>query len=224
MSKRILSLMGILLLLLMMVGTVSALEEPDPERTGSIGLTMQYEGQPVAGGTLTLYRVADVHEENGADYSYRLTPEYADSHVSLQFLYDPGVAEALCTYARSQQLPGITQPIDEQGKILFDNLELGLYLLVQNDAAVGYEPVSPFLVSVPGMEEDRYIYHVDGSPKLSLKLAPPTEPPPTEPPPPSIPQTGLTQWPVPVLAVGGFLLILAGGILCTAERKRSHEK
>ena len=49
---------------------------------------------------------------------------------------------------------------------------------------------------------------------------PPTEPsePPTE--PPDIPQTGMTWWPVPVLAVLGLGLIAVGIV----ARKETHDE
>lgn len=48
-----------------------------------------------------------------------------------------------------------------------------------------------------------------------------TEPPPTtEPPPPDIPQTGVTWWPVPLLAAAGLLLIALG---LSARKDDRHE-
>ena len=49
----------------------------------------------------------------------------------------------------------------------------------------------------------------------------PTEPPkPTEPKPtePSLPQTGQTNWPVPLLAVCGLVLIMMGGVMRSGKR------
>lgn len=223
MKKRIISIVSILFLMCVLGMNVSALEEPDLTRTGSISIAMTYQGNPVAGGSLTLYRVADVQEQNGADYSFVLTEAYADSGISLEELENTGTAQALAVYTAEHQIEGTEQVISKDGLVAFEDLELGLYLLVQEDAASGYEPVSPFLVSVPGMKNGSYIYDVDGSPKLALKQAPTEPPPPTEPKPPKLPQTGLTQWPIPVLAVCGLFLIVVGLVFCTAGRKNSHE-
>ena len=54
----------------------------------------------------------------------------------------------------------------------------------------------------------------------------PTEPPtePTEPPDgPDRPQTGQTTWPVPVLAMMGMLLVLAGLGFCKAGKREDYE-
>lgn len=220
MTKRIISVVTVLLLLSAMAMSISALEEPDMSRTGSISIVMTYQEQPVPGGSLTLYRVADVHEENGADYSFRLTEEYADSQISLDSLDDSTVASSLAAYAKDMALTGTKKTIDQDGAITFSELELGLYLLVQEDPAKGYLAVSPFLVSVPAYKDGSYIYDVDGSPKLALEIDP-TPPPP--PPPPDIPQTGLNQWPIPVMAAGGLVLVVLGWYLCIAGRKQKRE-
>ena len=43
----------------------------------------------------------------------------------------------------------------KSGVVTFDNLELGLYLIVQTKSISGYEKVAPFLVSVPLWDKDQ---------------------------------------------------------------------
>lgn len=208
----------ILLLILALLPTqLLALEVPDPERLGSVSVTMTFEGQPVPGGSLTAYRVGQIHVENGADYSFVLTPEYAESAISLE---QPEAAAApLAAYSKAKQLQGIRQTIDSQGCATFADLELGLYLLVQDTPASGYYPLEPFLVSVPAYQEDgSYRYDVDATPKLALEKDP-TPPPP--PPPPDLPQTGLNQWPIPVLAVSGSILLVLGLWLLLSKKRNA---
>ena len=61
-------------------------------------------------------------------------------------------------------------------------------------------------------------------PTIPTNPSTPTEPSstptsPTKPTQPGLPQTGQTNWPVPVLAVAGLLLIVLGWFLCASERK-----
>lgn len=223
MKRKIISVVSILLLLCVLTMNAYALEVPDLNHPGSISIAMTYQGEAVPGGTLTLYRVGEVHVENGADYSFRLTQEYTASGIALDDITDPALALALAEYTAANQIAGNKQQIDAEGKITFGDLKLGLYLLVQQDAATGYELASPFLVSVPSRQDLTYIYDVDASPKLSLEPAPTDPPPTTEPTPPDIPQTGQMKWPVPVLAIGGLLLIALGVILHTSGKKKTHE-
>lgn len=230
MKRRILSALCVVLLLGALSLTAFALEIPDLDRKGVIDITMTYEGKAVPGGSLTLYRVADVHVENGADYSFRFTSGYAACQASLDQLGDARTAQAIAEFTQKNKLSGTKAQIDNDGRISFTNLELGLYLLIQEDAAEGYEKVNSFLVSVPGRSDDQYVYQVNASPKLELKPAPtepstepPTTVPPTEPTPPQLPQTGMNQWPIPVLAIGGLFLIVLGMVCVGAEKKRTHE-
>lgn len=229
MKKRILSALCAILMLGVFSTTVFAVEVPDFDRKGSIDITMSYQGEAVPGGTLTLYRVADVVEDDGS-YYYAYTSAYADCEVPVDDASSARVAAALADIVSEKSLEGNTQTISTQGEVLFSDLEIGLYLLIQEEAAPGYNVVAPFLVSVPGGDSGGYVYDVDASPKLEL-VPEPTEPPtqpPTEPPtepsmPPELPQTGQTQWPVPVLALSGLLLVVLGLVLRTSGRKKSYE-
>lgn len=221
MKRTVVSALSILLLLCVLTAQVFA-AVPDLNRTGSISITMTYRGEVVPGGSLTLYRVAEIQKKNSADYSYALLEAYAASGVSLENLNDSALAKTLADYTAANGIAGTKLQIDAEGKISFPELQLGLYLLVQEDAAEGYAKVAPFLVSVPAMENGVYVYDVDGSPKLSLELAP-TDPPPETTQPPKLPQTGQIQWPIPVLTVGGLLLITLGAYLCTNAKKKSDE-
>ena len=221
MTRKIISFMMVCLLLLSAALPVAALEEPDLTRTGSIRVEMTYQEKPVAGGSLTAYRVAGIHEENGADYSFRLTEEYDTCQVELSNLADAAIAPALQDFIEENNIEGIKMTIDQEGKVLFADLQLGLYLLIQEDPAKGYYPVNPFLVSVPTYQDGTYLYEVDGSPKLALEIDP-TPPPP--PPPPDLPQTGLQQWPVPLLAIGGTALIVWADAFGSPEGRRKMKR
>jgi len=229
MKRKMIFAIGILLLLYAM--TVNAFAaQPDMSQKGSISITMTYQDKTVTGGSLTLYRVAEVRQENGADYSYTYTSEYAECQISLGDLKGSGLASALAEYTAEKKITGTKLDIDAPGKIIFKDLELGLYLLVQDDPANGYEKVSPFLVSVPALEDENYIYDVDASPKLALKVdttttVPPVkdEPPSADNPPSKIPQTGLNRWPIPVLTIGGLIMIVLGLVFYISGKKRDHE-
>lgn len=221
MKKQICSVICILLLLSVLTVNVSALEEPDASRTGSISITMTYQGTTVSGGFLTLYHVAEVQEENGGDYSFRLI--YEDCPVSLDRLNDAATALALANYVAEREISGTKLPIGQDGTIQFEALELGLYLLVQQDAAEGFGAINPFLVSVPVYQDGSYLYEVDASPKVGLTPTKPDDPPSDDPPPPDLPQTGQLQWPIPVLAIGGLLMVVFGICLRVCGRKKDHE-
>lgn len=225
MKKRIFAFLAAMALLLTL--SVPAMAAAvDMEQLGSVSVTLKYLGQPVSGGSLTLHKVGDlVWQED--HYIYTLTEGFADSSISLDAL-DSAVAQELAAYAIGNELPGTKVEIDAEGRAAFADVSVGLYLMVQEDAAEGFSPVQPFLVTVPVSENGVYVYNVDATPKLSLvpeetePTTPPTTTPPTE-PGDKLPQTGQMNWPVPLLAIGGIFLFLFGLILNRSGRRKQYE-
>lgn len=177
---------------------VSAHAVPDLNRQGSISVTMCYDGNTVAGGSMTLYRVGDIREENG-NYSFILAPDFEASLVSLDAPQSAQTAKQLADYARKEKITGTGKTIDSAGKVTYENLQPGLYLLYQQEAAQGYQKANPFLVSLPTLVEESYSYDVDASPKVS--------PVPDESNRES-PKTGQPLWPYWAFTLSALLLVL----------------
>lgn len=188
--RRIISLL-IALLMLSIPGVWAA------EQTGSLSVGMTYGGHPVPGGSVRLYRVAAL----GADWQYVTTPEFSGCGVDCNGSLSPADAITLAEYAGENGLSGQIRELGSQGSACFSPLEAGLYLLVQEEAGLGYLPVKPFIVGVPQQVGGVLQYQVDASPKCT-----------PEPGAPQIPQTGQLGWSVPVMA-GLGLIFLAGGLL-----------
>lgn len=227
MKRSLLAALWALLLVCALAAQVCAAEPVDMSRTGSISITMSSQGEPVPGGTLTLIRVAVVTEDDG-NYGFAFTVDFAGCGLTLENLTSQVLADGLADYARTNGIEGLTREIGENGETVFADLELGLYLLMQETPAEGYCLVSPFLVSVPVSVDGAYVYDVDASPKTSVEPEPTesTEPPPTtepEPTDPKLPQTGQTNWPVPVLAVSGILIFMLGWYMNRTGRKDRYE-
>lgn len=178
---------------------VVAGDVPDLNRSGSIHVTMQYDGKAVSGGKLTLYRVGDIQEEDG-NYSFALTKAFAASGVALENIQSPETAKKLSDYALRKSVKGLTKEIEENGAVDFEDLQTGLYLLVQRKAAEGYHRVTPFLVTVPMADTQGYAYEVDASPKVSPITVKPENP--------EQPRTGQSGWPI-------WTFLLSGAALAT---------
>ena len=195
---------------------------PLNQETGSISVTMEYEGHAVSGGSLTLYHVAIPVWQN-EDYVFEFTQSFAQCTLSLEDLDNQQAANHYAEYVFANRIDGVTKTIDANGKVCFENLELGLYLLMQRDAAEGYFEAAPFLVSVPMNGEEDWIYDVDASPKVDLDKEPEPTTPTTPPTPPDIPQTGQLKWPIPVLIVAGLAIFILGWALCFRKKKEKDE-
>ena len=156
-------------------------------RKGSITVTLRdsESGSAVSGGKLTLYQVASISRQNG-NLSYDYINGFENCGVSLGDLSESDLARTLDD-KRPAGSKGETLTVDTDGKAVFSRLPLGLYLVVQSTASTGYEKINPFLVSVPLVEEDTYLYDVDALPKVGTMT--PTTPPdvPEEPDTPENP-------------------------------------
>lgn len=229
MRKRLLCALCCMLLLAVLPLTAFARNVPNLDRLGSVSVTLRYQGKPVTGGSFTLYQVAYVADNNGR-YSFRLLDVLSDKGILLENLSDSQLAVQIEEAVQSTGHTGVTKTADDKGKVSFPELSLGLYLLVQQDAAPGYNPVEPFLVAVPNLHNGIYLYDVDASPKMELEPAPTTEP--TEPPestipttvPGKLPQTGQNNWPVPVMLIMGMLFVATGCWLHISGKGKKHEE
>lgn len=218
--QRLSAFLLVAMLIFSMGVTAYAHDYVQMEKKGSITVTMHMGDKTVGGGTLTLYRVGEVVENDG-NYSFQPTGDFASCGESFERVNSSALAGRLSKYAKDEKRTGVTKSIGKDGKVTFADLDVGLYLFVQNKAASGYRKAEPFLVSLPYMQDNgQYSYYVDASPKVELeKETEPTAPPPTDPKDPTLPQTGQLNWPIPVLAVLGLLLFAAGWAMRYGKRK-----
>lgn len=194
------------------------------DKKGTITITMHVGDTAVGGGTLTMYRVGEVRENDG-DYEFQPAGDFVSCGEPFEDVTSPTLADSLAKYASDKKITGVTNDINMDGSVTFTDLEVGLYLFVQNKAASGYNKADPFLVTLPYMQgNEQYSYNVDASPKVELEKEPEsTTPPPAKPHEPTLPKTGQLNWPIPVLAVLGLLLFTAGWLMRFGQRKADEK-
>lgn len=222
MRKHVISGLLALFFLLALPVSAAAQSVPDESRNGhcSITVSMTYKGKAVCGGTLALYKVGDVTEDDG-NYSFVPVEEIQADIPEFGDIESPDLAGKLCKLeSKLTPVTDLPKKVGEDGNATFSNLTFGLYLVVQKTAASGYGKTAPFLVSVPYLYADEYQYDVTSQPKTDLEREVPTKPtsptsPTTKPTTSSgggkkLPQTGQLWWPVPVLACAGLGCIAVG--------------
>lgn len=218
MLKRVTAFLSAVVFLCSVSVPVFARDTIDLTREGSIRVTMHSGEHKVGGGTMTLYRVAEVVEATGDD-SFAWTNDFADCGESLTDLNSAWLAERLKTFIEREKKTGDTIEITEEGVALFPNLRPGVYLLVQDEPAPGYHCVDAFVVSVPVMYGGVYCYDVEASPKIEMENVPTSTPAPTSTPDSTLPQTGQLNWPIPVLSGCGLVLCTVGWVLRRDRKK-----
>lgn len=166
-------------------------EMVDPSKTGSITVTISATDGTIPGGTLNLYRVAEVRA-NDTGYHFFYTDEFSSAMTDISDnsvdLTTEEFAEELAAIVSSKSLstylPG--QAVGTDGKAVFTSFPVGVYLIIQNDVDEGYSAVDPFVVTVPvsqevtnsdGSKEIKLTYDVDATPKAGTAAVNPTETP-----------------------------------------------
>ena len=226
--KSIRDRLAVLLMLCLLVwGAVPVLaaETVDETRIGSIKVLLcdTENAAPLQGGELTLYRVANVSKNgaDGADLSFTYTNGFENCGITLDNVSESALANRLAEKI-TPNAQAATKTVNNSGIAVFEDLKTGLYLIVQKQAAEGYDAIQPFLVTVPIMENGQYVYDVDAHPKAGTASRKTTQTPPAQEVLSALPQTGQLNWPVPVLALIGVVLVAAGVVL--KKRSGQNEK
>ncbi len=172
--KRKYSALAIMLVIIMTFASsinafaISA-SDIDMDQKGSINVSFDFIEDTVITGELTLFKVADIKLKNG-DIRYVYTKEFADCEEDLDGLMDNTFAENLKYYAEENGIEGKTKRLDSKSSVSFKNLDLGIYLVVQNEATKGYYEISPFVVSIPNEIDGEISYDVDATPKTEISF------------------------------------------------------
>ncbi len=239
--KRIAALLLAGLLFCAMHTTAYASGVADGTATGTITVEMKFSGEKVTGGTLTLYQIGRL-QGSGSGAHFVKTDEGRSFSGSFDKLGDPALAEEAAAYVRENALPPYATADNKDGKVVFTNVPGGVYLVMQTAGSEGFEPLNPFLVSLPVSKNGNFTYDVNAEGKFQLYQSPTPSPSPSPSPKPTptpkpapkpnqgtpasgpkLPQTGQLNWPVPVLAVLGLVLITVGWIMRRGKRN-GYEK
>ena len=196
-------------------------EKLDRFHSGSLSITFTSDGKPISDGNkVGIFKVADVISDNG--YKFVWSGEFAAVGAMPEDLdaVNGELAEKLVNIAKDKRVPLYrnSQELDEKGNVTFNDLEVGLYLVVHtkkveitlSDKSKVTYTINPFLVSIPQKEDGKLIYDVVTNPKVSPEKS--TTPPPKKPTPPPkrVPQTGQLWWPVFVFGIAGMIFITVG--------------
>lgn len=224
MKKRISAAIALLLLLSALLPLPAAAAKsytPITEPKGSITVRVRDGEKALKDLKLTCIQVGELAEINGKPEFVRIY----DGKILTGDILKPELAQEIYQYGKDNSsntdistFERLEVRVDKDGYAIFSNRNPGLYLIVQETAYSGYEPIAPFLVTIPYNGD----YHVDAinKPKLEIDEDPTTE---TTKPKEKLPQTGQLNWPVPALASGGMLLFALGWLLRKDDEKDEYE-
>lgn len=216
-----------LILVLAAMVCASALADVDLDKTGSVSLRIHTrEDVNVKNAHIELYRIATPAIEDH-NLRFKLSGAFEKCNVSLNDLSDTGIAAALASWIKENNVAPLMQAdTDSDGKASFNSLSSGLYLIAQNGFAKGksgaFSQIMPFIATLPMTDESgtKWIYDIDAQPKVNPISTPAPTVKPTSPPSDvTLPQTGMLRWPIPVLGVSGIVLFCIGWALFFGKKK-----
>ncbi len=212
--------------------------QPDLEtRTDSLTVkcsTSDGEEETLLSGIgLSVAKVADVTCEYG-NVTYTLTEDYAEANVSFEGISaseSNAIAKKLAQIQDNKGYSGEKKVTGADGVVSFSGLEHGMYLVRQVSStgmAKDYTTYEPFLVMVPEVGENSWVYEVNVYPKTTVKKVEKPTPPPEKPKNPKTPKnppkkvktgdgTEVMQWAMPL--IGASIMIVA----VMAMRRRGKE-
>ena len=166
MRRKIITLCATVLLILACSLTVFA-QDFDPEETGSISVTLteQYDKEPIVGAELSVYYVATVVMDADGKLIYDYTEDFKQFHTAID---DSSLATKLDAFVSRHSVPSIQITTNAEGIALCDDIPLGLYFVKQTGAVEGFALCTPFMVTIPDMNADVYVYEVNASPKTEV--------------------------------------------------------
>ncbi|MBQ1966976.1 MAG: hypothetical protein II356_03270 [Clostridia bacterium] len=139
------------------------------DRRGSITLTTfdKETKEPISGAVFRIYFFAYAYSV-GDRISYVYTDDFKDNGMEMGNFSDAYLPIHLKAYAESKSIPYTEKATDSKGKVVFNNLPCGAYLVVPVGVEDGYLSPNPFIVAVPIKDEtnDKWIYDVDATPKI----------------------------------------------------------
>lgn len=192
------------------------------ETTGSITLLCKGKRNEqtvyLAGDEYALVQIAQAEVSDGA-ITYTTNPDYSAYDCNWTALSSSQArekAKALEKAAKQRQEFTAVGVTNSSGRVLFDALQPGLYLLIRTKAADKNADFScdPALYSVPALKDGVMKYEITVSPKFSW-----TNPEKPE----TLPQTGQLKWPIPFLLLTGMGFFFVGFEMCYGRRLEDEE-
>lgn len=229
-------LLAVLLLFTTALPAMAAGSGIDTSRSGSLNVRILETGSNppvgVPGGKVEIYRLTSVVLDPYKGYFHSVSSTYNTvldrTEVSELETMTAADKDALIARVMEQisknNLSSDAQAIpDAKGNASFDDLQLGLYLVVQTEPATKHTAIAPFLIVIPQYIDGEPVYDVDASPKVGTsapETTPPSDDPTDNPSDPKLPQTGQLWWPVSVMAILGCGFCVIG---ISLKRRKNHE-
>ena len=161
-----------LFLFILILGLPNALAEEnnivDFNRLGSINFVLKDSttNTLVPGIEISISKIADIYENNS-----NINFKYVDNFTcpaSLSNLEDKNIHQEILKCVEESKLDNLVNISDEKGIVNFKDINLGLYVVRQTNENNNYSKIEPYLIMLPIVSNNKFVYDIDATPKLGL--------------------------------------------------------
>lgn len=166
-------LVFVLLMIFVIPTSIYAREVADMKRKGSVNMTLSSQSKKIVyGAEIGIYKVGEVYVDNGFHFRYTKDFENLTQDINESIKDNAKFSEITLKYISSKNLRPVSSVFSSRdGKVSFENLELGLYYFMQMNDVSGFSKMTPFMVTIPTKNADETLtYDFDASPKMSTIL------------------------------------------------------
>ncbi|SCW53670.1 Cna protein B-type domain-containing protein [Ruminococcaceae bacterium YRB3002] len=155
--------------------TLYAAGQLDPDKDSSLTMTLKTpgdDGKTAVGAEVTVYRVAEGRYGTGGGIDFVLTSDYAATSLDLENKITQSMIDDVAQFTVDNSVAGVaSETSDADGKVVFEGLKSGVYLVMATSLPTGFTSFVPFLYFLPYYSTDpsNIGWQYDGvaEPKLS---------------------------------------------------------
>lgn len=152
----------ILIIFVMFIGNIKADNIVDLNKKGSISINLKGENN-IVGAEIQIIQIGKVNIINN-----NLVFEYIDELNDCNYKLSDENIKNIEVCIQNKKLNVTTKITDSNGKVLFDNLNLGVYYIKQTNKIKNFSQIDPILIMLPKEINNSFEYNIDASPKIEI--------------------------------------------------------
>lgn len=152
----------ILIIFVMFIGNIKADNIVYLNNKGSISINLKGENN-IVGAEIQIIQIGKVNIINN-----NLVFEYIDELNDCNYKLSDENIKNIEVCIQNKKLNVTTKITDNNGKVLFDNLNLGVYYIKQINKIKNFSQMNPILIMLPKEINNSFEYNIDASPKIEI--------------------------------------------------------
>ena len=137
----------------------------DINKKGDLSITLKTNNkEAIKGAEITIYQIAEIDIKN-ANLTYKVLNELESCSINLN---GQKIDNTTIQCIKQANIPSQAVLTDDTGISSFNNLDLGIYLILETKQVEGYSNFEPFFVNIPQEIDNEWIYTISSMPKTEI--------------------------------------------------------